>query len=159
VWTAKFDSMQGKEGIKLKPLVLVVDDSASVRRSTQRLVRSFGFRAEGFASAEELLKSKAVSQASCVILDLRLPDINGLKLQKNLTQIYPGLPVIFLTACGTREEQKQAIKAGAIAFLQKPVSREQMLDAIHAGIERKSSTDRMNTEGSKHRHDLEQPGE
>jgi FixJ family two-component response regulator len=121
------------------PLVLVVDDSASIRSSTQRLVRSFGFRTGAFASGEEMLKSKLAGESSCVILDLRMPHLNGLEVQDKLAVMHPDLPVVFLTAHWNEEERKQAMKAGAIAFLQKPASRTTLLDAIREGIRRKSS--------------------
>ncbi len=79
-------------------IVSIVDDDASVRRSTRRLLRSSGFRAEAFASAEEFLDSKSAGEATCLILDLRMPGMNGLELQRRLSQNGNPVPIIFLSA-------------------------------------------------------------
>ncbi|HEY0257312.1 MAG TPA: response regulator [Candidatus Methylacidiphilales bacterium] len=117
------------------PLVLVVDDSASIRSSTQRLLRSFGFRSEAFASAQEFLASPLLQECGCLILDVRMPRMDGLELQRQLAEAHSHLPIIFFTAHGNREEQERAMRAGAIAFLHKPVVAEKLLGAVQGALQ------------------------
>ena len=105
-------------------LVSIVDDDASVRRSTGRLIRSFGFRTEAFRSAEELLNSGRAAQAGCLILDVRMPGMDGLQLQRHLIARYPQIPIVFLTARASDEEERRALHAGAVDILRKPISKE-----------------------------------
>src|SRR5882724_1058982 len=111
-------------------IVSIVDDDVSVRRSTRRLLRSSGFRAEAFASAEEFLNSGCAGETACVILDLRMPGMNGLELQRRLCQNGHRVPIIFLSAQASEEEERSALSAGAIRFLRKPISKEALLNAI-----------------------------
>jgi FixJ family two-component response regulator len=116
------------------PLVSIVDDDVSVRRSTRRLLRSAGFWAEAFASAEEFLISGLAKETDCLILDLRMPAMNGLQLQRRLAEDFNPVPIIFLTAHSSPEEERQALQAGAIQFLQKPISKEVLLLAIRNAL-------------------------
>src|SRR5947209_2919444 len=117
-------------------VVSIVDDDASVRRSTRRLLRSSGFRAEAFASAEEFLASKSAGETACLILDLRMPGINGLELQRRLTQNGDPVPVIFLSPHASEEDERSALRAGAVQFLRKPISKEALLGAIRDALKR-----------------------
>ena len=117
-------------------VVSIVDDDVSVRRSTQRLLRSSGFRAEAFASAEEFLNWKSAAETACLILDLRMPGINGLELQRRLTQNGNPVPVIFLSAHASEEDERSALRSGAVQFLRKPISKEALLSAIGDALKR-----------------------
>jgi FixJ family two-component response regulator len=117
------------------PLVLVVDDDASVANSTGRLIRSLGMRAEAFFSGQDLLNSGRTTEASCLILDVRMPNMNGLELQRRLYEIRPRVPIIFLSAHASKEEEERALRAGAVAFLRKPVDRDTLLGIIQIALE------------------------
>ena len=97
-------------------LISIVDDDASVRRSTGRLIRSFGFRSETFRSAEELLSSGRAAQTGCLILDVRMPGMDGLELQQHLIAHQSRIPIIFLTARASDEEERRARHAGAVVM-------------------------------------------
>ena len=112
------------------PLISIVDDDLSVRRSAKRLLRTVGLRAEAFGSAEEFLASGLVDESACLILDLCMPGMNGLQLQLRLAEEGRRIPIIFLTAHFSPEEERQALKAGAVKFLQKPVNKDVLLLAI-----------------------------
>ena len=116
------------------PLVAIVDDDISVRRSTRRLLRSTGLRAEAFASAEEFLMSGRAAETACLILDMRMPVINGLQLQRRLAEASNPVPIIFLSAHSSTAEERQALQAGAVQFLRKPISKEVLLLAIHNAL-------------------------
>jgi len=113
-------------------LVSIVDDDPSVRNSTRRLLRSSGMRAEVFASAEEFLQSEHVAETGCLILDFTMPGMNGLELQRHLTETGLLMPIVFLSARASEEEERRALQAGAASFLRKPVSKEALLNAIRA---------------------------
>ena len=117
-------------------VVSIVDDDVSVRRSTRRLLRSSGFRAEAFASAEEFLDSESAGATACLILDLRMPGMNGLELQRRLTQNGNRVPIIFLSAHASEEDERSALHAGAVQFLRKPISKEALLSAIREALKR-----------------------
>src|SRR5256886_17649612 len=119
-------------------LVSIVDDDISVRRSTRRLLRSSGFRAEAFPSAEEFLDSKSAAETACLILDLRMPGMNGLELQRRLAQNGNSVPIIFLSAQASEEDERSALNAGAVKFLRKPISKEALLSAIRDALQRPS---------------------
>jgi len=129
------DSTAGQEPPPEAPLVSIVDDNASVRRSTRRLLRCSGLRAEAFASGEDFLQSEHVADTDCLILDVRMPGIDGLELQRRLAETHRKVPTVFLTARASDEEERQAWQAGAANFLRKPVRKEALLDAIHAVLE------------------------
>jgi|SRR5215510_14579363 FixJ family two-component response regulator len=115
-------------------LISVVDDDASVRESLQCLIRSFGFAVEAFASAEEFLKSDHLPNTRCLILDVRMPGMNGLELQRRLAASHREIPVIFITAHGEETARSQALKNGALDYLLKPFREEALLQAIHAAL-------------------------
>ena len=117
------------------PLVSIVDDDFSVGRSTQRLLRSSGFRAAAFTSAEDFLQSGRVRETDCLLLDVRMPGMNGLELQRRLGETDRQIPIIFLSARASEEEERRALRAGAADFLRKPVSKEKLMQAILATFE------------------------
>ena len=119
-------------------VVSIVDDDVSVRRSTQRLLRCSGFRAEVFASAQEFLDSKSAAETCCLILDLRMPGMNGLELQRRLAQNGNPIPIIFLSSHASEEDERSALGAGAAQFLRKPISKEALLGAIRDALKRTS---------------------
>jgi signal transduction histidine kinase len=117
------------------PLVLIVDDDVSVRRSTARLLRSSGMRAASFASAQHLLDSENTIEADCLILDVRMPGIDGLQLMRRLRANSQRIPVIFFSGEATPEDEDWALRAGALAFLQKPVGKSALLRSIQTAVE------------------------
>src|ERR1700722_5987686 len=117
-------------------MVFVVDDDASVRGVVADLFRSVGLQVEAFASAQEFLSSKRPDLPSCIVLDVRLPGQSGLEFQRTLMKSGILLPVIFVSGHGDISMSVEAIKAGAIDFLTKPLHEQRLLDAIQAGIER-----------------------
>jgi len=119
----------------LAPVVFVVDDDISVRESLELLIRSAGWDRELFASAEEFLARPRVSAPSCLILDVNLPDLNGLELQKRLAADRNEMPIIFITGFGDVPMTVKAMKAGAVEFLTKPFSDDVLLNAIRSAIE------------------------
>ena len=120
-----------------KPLIAVVDDDQSVRDALENLVTSVGFNAKVFPSAEAFLDSDSLLQIDCAVLDLRLPGISGLELQRKLAVNGPEIPTIIITAHGDDKAQAEAVAAGAIAFLKKPF-KEVLLSAINSAMKRKS---------------------
>ena len=120
----------------LAALVFVVDDDVSVRESLEALIASAGWRPEVFASAQEFLARPRPSCASCLLLDVSLPDLNGLELQKLIAEERPDMPIIFITGRGDIPMTVQAIKAGALEFLTKPYAPEVLLHALEGGLER-----------------------
>jgi FixJ family two-component response regulator len=127
--------MNAKHTTSEAPLVSIVDDDASVRRSTERLLRCSGLRAEGFASGDEFLKSGRAAETRCLLLDVRMPGMDGLGLQRRLAENGRPVPIIFLTARASEDEERRALRAGAVNFLRKPVSKEALLQAIRAVLE------------------------
>ena len=109
--------------------IAIVDDDPWVRRSLDRLIRSAGFKTECFGSAEEFLES-ADDFLGCMILDVKLPGMNGLELQRCLADEDRKIPIIFVSAHNVRASKSQALKAGATAFLNKPFDDETLLDAV-----------------------------
>jgi FixJ family two-component response regulator len=121
------------------PVVFVVDDDVSVRESLELLIGCAGWRPETFASAREFLEDLASTRAraaGCLVLDVSLPDLNGLELQQRLAGAQTHLPIIFITGYGDVPMSVKAIKAGAIEFLTKPFDDKALLDAISQAIER-----------------------
>lgn len=102
-------------------LVAIVDDDDSARRSLDRLVRSFGYPTQAFASADEFMASSAPQRAACLLLDVRMPGTDGLTLQRRLVERKIRIPVVFITAMAHEDEERRARAAGAIDFLHKPV--------------------------------------
>ena len=117
-------------------VVFVVDDDAAVRCSLENLIRSVGLRAETFASAQECLRSIRPDVPACLVLDVRLPDLSGLDLQKRMAEADMEIPIIFITGHGDIPMTVQAMKAGAVGFLTKPFREQELLDAIQQALER-----------------------
>jgi len=111
-------------------LVSIVDDDVSVGQSTRRLIHSFGFQAEAFDSAEAFLASGRAAVTRCLILDVRMPGIDGLELQRRLAESGTHIPIVFLTGRASEAEERRALQAGAIAFLRKPVNRDTLLHVV-----------------------------
>jgi len=126
--------MNDKNKMKPKPLIAVVDDDSSLRESTQLLLRSAGYRAEVFASAREFLDSPRIDETACLLLDVRMPGMDGLELQRFLNEAQRQIPIIFITAHATDNAEQRARKAGAVDFLQKPVNDEKLLSAIQTAL-------------------------
>ena len=118
------------------PIVFVVDDDVSVRESLQFLIQDEGWRVETFASAEEFINRPREIVPSCVVLDISMPGLNGLDLQKRLAVDRPDMPILFLTGHGDVPKAVQAMKAGAVEFLTKPFSDSRLLTAIGKAIDR-----------------------
>jgi FixJ family two-component response regulator len=120
------------------PLISVVDDDHSVRESLARLIRSVGFAVQVFGSAEEFLRAGPGRRADCLILDIRMPGMNGLELQRLLSASDPDLPVIVITAHGLDDEVRaRALAAGAVDYLLKPLREDEVLEAINAALSSK----------------------
>jgi FixJ family two-component response regulator len=117
------------------PIVFVVDDDVSVREALEAMIRFAGWQPETFASAQEFLSRPRALVPSCLVLDVSLPGLNGLDLQKRVAADRIDMPIIFITAHGDVPMTVQAMKAGAIEFLMKPFSDEALLDAIRIAIE------------------------
>ncbi len=118
------------------PIVFVVDDDVSVRESLESLIRCAGWEPETFASAQEFLSRPRVLAPSCLVLDVTLPDLNGLDLQKRVAVDRIDMPIIFITGYGDVPMTVQAMKAGAVEFLTKPFGDDVLLSAIRHAIER-----------------------
>jgi FixJ family two-component response regulator len=117
-------------------VVFVIDDDPSMRVALEDLVGSIGLQVRAFASPQEFLDSKRPEAAGCLVLDVRLPGMSGLAFQKELARVGSDLPIIFITGHGDIPMSVRAMKAGAIEFLTKPFHHQELLDAIHAAIER-----------------------
>lgn len=115
-------------------LICVVDDDLLVRESTTRLLRSCGFEVKALASPEELLNSDCLSKTGCLILDMRMPHMTGVELQRQLRSMSLDLPIIFITAFEDPDLRAQALEAGAIAFLYKPFAEQDLLNAINVAL-------------------------
>jgi FixJ family two-component response regulator len=118
------------------PTVFVIDDDISVRESLELLIRHAGWRPETFASAQDFLSRPRVPAPSCLVLDVTLPDLNGLELQKRIAADRTDMPIIFITGHGDVPMTVQAMKAGAVEFLTKPFGDDVLLSAIGNAIER-----------------------
>jgi FixJ family two-component response regulator len=127
-------------------LVYVVDDDASVREALDSLIRSIGLRVETFSSGREFLRRSCHEGPACLVLDVRLPDRNGLDLQRELAAGGCTLPIIFITGHGDIPMSVRAMKAGAIEFLTKPFRDQDLLDAIGQAIDRDTKAIEMQSE-------------
>jgi FixJ family two-component response regulator len=149
--------MSGNGQISNEPIVCVVDDDSLIRNSTQRLIHSLGFRAEAFASAEEFLSAGCLEEAACLILDVRMPGMNGIELQQLLASRHHEIPIIFITAYEDEGLRALAIREGAVAVLIKPFSEDVLLEAIHVAFSPPSqglppwSPSSRNCEGTGHK--------
>ena len=116
------------------PIVFVVDDDASVRDAVKRLIGSVGLRVETFGSTAEFLSSKRPEAPACLVLDVRLPDVSGLELQRDLAAANFHIPIIFITGHADVPMSVRAMKAGAVGFLTKPFRGQELIDAIQEAI-------------------------
>jgi FixJ family two-component response regulator len=116
--------------------VFVVDDDVSVCVALSRVIRAAGLHVETFGTAAECLNADRLKDADCLVLDVHLPDLSGLELQANLTELGLELPIVFITGRGDIPMSVRAMKAGALEFLTKPFDNRQLLDAIEQGIAR-----------------------
>ena len=118
------------------PMVFVIDDDAGVRASIQGLLKSVGLRSEAFGTGQEFLRSKRPDTPSCLVLDVRLPGVNGLDFQRQLADAGVLIPIIFITGHGDIPMTVKAMKSGAVEFLTKPFRDQDLLDAIHQALDR-----------------------
>lgn len=116
------------------PLISIVDDDEALRSSLENLIRSVGWRAQGFCSAEAFWGSNQVQETGCLILDVRMPGLGGLELQRRMVAANSHLPIIFISAHEDDDRRRQALGAGAAAFLYKPFYEEELLNAIEAAL-------------------------
>jgi FixJ family two-component response regulator len=121
-------------GATERPLLSVVDDDEMLRESLPVLLREFGFAARAFSSGQEFLSSDYVDQTRCLILDVAMPGMSGLDLQKELKRRGQAIPIIFITAQKDEDIRKQALRQGAVEFLEKPFSDHALLDAVNAAL-------------------------
>jgi FixJ family two-component response regulator len=122
------------------PIVFIVDDDVSVRESLELLVRNEKWKPETFSSAQEFLNHPRTAVPSCLVLDLSLPGLNGLELQKQLAAEHIDMPIIFITGHGDVPKSVQAMKAGALEFLTKPIDNDALISAIRKALERSRQT-------------------
>jgi FixJ family two-component response regulator len=120
----------------LVPTVFIVDDDGGMRRAVQDLVESVGLRAESFATGQEFLNKKRTADPSCLVLDVRLPQMSGLDFQRMLADMGMRIPIIFITAHGDIPMSVRALKSGAVEFLTKPFRDQDLLDAIQQALQR-----------------------
>jgi FixJ family two-component response regulator len=127
------------EGIAMssdEPIVFVVDDDRSIRDATRSLLASVGLRVETFRTAQEFLAAHRPDAPACLVLDVRMPGLSGLDLQRELSATETPIPIIFITGHGDVPMSVEAMKAGAVEFLTKPFRDQQLLDAIQIALER-----------------------
>jgi FixJ family two-component response regulator len=115
-------------------LISIVDDDESIRESTKGFVRSLGYEAAAFASAEEFLQSDSVDSTSCLITDVQMPGLSGIELQLGLIAQGVQMPTIFITAFPEEETRARAMKAGALGYLSKPFSEDSLLRCLGAAL-------------------------
>src|SRR5439155_4071282 len=131
-------------------LVFIVDDDRHTRESLSNLIRSAGLSAQTFSSAQEFLAAERPKVPSCLVLDVQLPGLSGLDLQRELAKAGVKIPIIFITGYGDIPTSVRAIKAGALEFLTKPVNREDLLHAIHQAIARDHTARQPNGDTGTH---------
>ena len=127
-------------------IVFVVDDDEPMRKSLQNLIGSVGLRVEAFASAPEFLRSKLTDVPGCLVLDVRLPGLSGLDLQKRMVEAGIEIPIIFITGHGDIPMTVQAMKAGAVEFLTKPFRDQDLLDASQQALDRDRAARKQRTQ-------------
>lgn len=128
------------------PTVFVIDDDALVRASIQGMLKSVGLRSETFGTPQEFLGSKRPDGPSCLVLDVRLPGVNGLDFQRDLADAGIRIPIIFITGHGDIPMTVKAMKSGAVEFLTKPFRDQDLLDAIHQALDRDRVTRQQQNE-------------
>jgi FixJ family two-component response regulator len=122
------------------PTVFIIDDDRGMRQAIQDLVESVGLRAEAFTTGEEFLKKPRTADPSCLVLDVRLPQMSGLDFQQELAELGACIPIIFITAHGDIPMSVRALKSGAVEFLTKPFRDQDLLDAIQQALQRDRAT-------------------
>jgi FixJ family two-component response regulator len=122
-----------------KPFVAIVDDDVSVREATQSLMRAVGFTAETFASAEDFLQSTRLGETACLILDMQMPRMDGLRLHGHLLAAGYRIPTILITAYPDERSRARALEGGVVCYLPKPFSADALLDCIRSALERNKS--------------------
>ena len=128
--------MKVTEGNETKEsLISIVDDEACVRESLSSLIRSVGYKAKEYASAEDFLTSGRRDETACLILDVSMPGMDGLELQRRLAEAGWKIPIVFLSALASEEEKRRALRAGAADFLRKPFSEDALLRAIRTAVD------------------------
>ena len=137
------------------PIVFVVDDDPSMRKSLERLIKAAGFDVVTFATAQEFLDSHTPKGPSCLVLDVKMPGINGLELQEKLLLEEYAMPIIFITGHGDIPMSVKAIKKGAIDFLSKPFDDKDLLNAVQEALERDSRVRTVRDEGKQIQRHLE----
>ena len=130
---------QGKTALSKLPLVAIIDDDASVRATTDSLVRSLGYIVHTFASAEEFLRSNRLDDLSCVIADVQMPGMSGVELQAHLLSQGYRVPFIFFTAFPDERIRAQALRAGAICYLTKPFDGDSLVQGLQAALKKHDS--------------------
>jgi FixJ family two-component response regulator len=136
--------------IAVAPTVFVIDDDELVRAAIQGMLKSVGLRSQAFATPQEFLSSKRADGPSCLVLDVRLPGVNGLDFQRDLADAGIHIPIIFITGYGDIPMTVKAMKSGAVEFLTKPFRDQDLLDAIHQALDR----DRVTRQGESELADL-----
>jgi FixJ family two-component response regulator len=116
-------------------MIAVVDDDEAIREATESFIRSVGFRVVVFPSAEDFLRSSHLQDTACLIVDVRMPGMSGLDLQRQLATAHYSIPIIFITAHDDADTRARALRAGAVAFLDKPFSDEVLLRAVQAALQ------------------------
>ena len=116
------------------PLISIVDDDDFFRNSLDNLIRSVGFRVQGFSSAEAFLNSDQVRDTACLILDVRMPGMSGLQLQRQIVAANWRIPIIFITSYADGDARAKALEAGAVDYLYKPFREEDLINAIDAAL-------------------------
>ncbi len=117
------------------PIIAVVDDDETMRQSMRLFLRSLGYSAEAFPSAEQFLQSSRLRNTSCLISDIRMPGMNGLELQQRLTSLGCDIPVIFMTAFADNKVRDDALAAGAIGFLHKPFREDKLIACLDRALQ------------------------
>ena len=130
----------------MSPIVFVVDDDISVRESLELLIREAGWEPKTFASAQEFLAHRKATVPCCLVLDVGLPDLNGLELQDRISSDRARMPIVFITAYGNIPMTVRAMRAGAIEFLTKPFGDDALLSAVRGAIERSAAALSRETE-------------
>jgi FixJ family two-component response regulator len=142
--------LHDRSGGDYDPMVLVIDDDPDVREGLGAAFESVNLQSKAFGSAEEFFRSELPERVSCLVLDVRLPGLNGLDLQTELARVQIDIPIIFVTGHGDIPMSVKAMKAGAVEFLTKPFREQDLLDAVRIGLDR----DRKRRELDKRTHDL-----
>jgi FixJ family two-component response regulator len=128
------------------PTVFIIDDDRGMRQAIQDLVESVGLRAQAYSTGQEFLRRQRTSDPSCLVLDVRLPQMSGLDIQRQLAETGVQIPIIFITAHGDVPMSVRALKSGAVEFLTKPFRDQDLLDAIQQALERDSAAREQQTE-------------